>query len=202
MRMVSRRRTGSGAGYHTQTKGTRMVEPMRPDLAEAVQPLLSAAQQVKSCTSCTTHTQCQCSAYELVACHEQPIGQHLVRNAVWCCRGRPATIPTPQLSTYAGSTQITVTSCKRRPIWGAIAIGFARLAWCRTHMPPAAAFQAQSCGCQLRACIPCVCNNEHAACGLSNPHKPAGRGRFCARVASELHGRLIPVRDRCQRKTA
>ncbi len=94
--------------------------PMIPDLAEAVQPL-SAAQQVNSCTSCTTHT--QCSAYALVARHEEPIGQHLVRKAVWCCRGRPATNPTPQLSTYAGSTQITVTSCKRRPIWAIIAIG-------------------------------------------------------------------------------
>ena len=65
---------------HTQTKGTRMVEPMRPDLAEAMQ-LLSEAQQVNSCTSCTIHT--QCSAYALVARHEEPIGQHSVRKAVW-----------------------------------------------------------------------------------------------------------------------
>ena len=53
----------------------------------------------------------------------------------------------------------------------------ARLAWYRTHMPPAAAFQAQSSGFQPRACIPCVKHNEHAACGLSSPHKSAGRGR-------------------------
>ena len=90
----------------------------------------------------------------------------------------------------------------------------------RTDVPPAAAFQAQPSRCQLRACIPCVTHNEHAACGLTSPHKSAGRGRFCARVASELldarlpsecaraeryfgaHGRLIPVRDRCQRETA
>ena len=89
-------------------------------LAEAVQ-LLSEAQQVNSCTSCTIRT--QCSAYALVARHEEPIGQDLVRKAVWCCRGRPATNPDPQLSTYAGSTQITVTSCKRRPFWVLIAIG-------------------------------------------------------------------------------
>ena len=89
---------------------------------------------------------------------------------------QPRTRP-PQLSTYAGSTQITVTSCKRRPIWGVIAIGFARLAWYRTDVPPAAAFQAQSSGCQLRARIPSVKHNERAACGLSSPHKSACRGR-------------------------
>ena len=61
-----------------------------------------------------------------------------------------------------------IICCKRDRI--------ARLARYRTHMPPAAAFQAQSCGCQLRACIPCVNYNEHAACGLSSPHKSAGRG--------------------------
>ena len=53
----------------------------------------------------------------------------------------------------------------------------AHLARYRTHMPPAAAFQAQSSRCQLSACIPCVKHNEHAACGLSSPHKSAGRGR-------------------------
>jgi hypothetical protein len=53
----------------------------------------------------------------------------------------------------------------------------ARLAWYRTHMPPAAAFQAQSSGCQPRARIPCVKHNDHAACGLSSPLKSAGRGR-------------------------
>ena len=109
--------------------------------------------------------------------HEEPMGQQLVRKAVWCCRGRPATNPDPQLSTYAGGTQIIVTSCKRSPFWVLIAIGFARSRWYRTHMPPAAAFQAQPSRCQLRACIPCVKHNEHAACGLSSPHKPAGRGR-------------------------
>ena len=96
----------------------------------------------------------------------------------------------------------------------------ARLAWYLTHMPPAAAFQAQSSSRQLRACILCVKHNEHAACWLTSPQISAGRGRFCARVASELldarlpsecarverysgaHGRLTPVRDRCQRETA
>ena len=107
-------------GSHAN-EGDTYGQPMRPDLSEAVQPLLSAAQQINSCTSCTTHT--QCSAYALVARHEEPIGQHLVCKAVWCCRGRPATNPDPQLSTYAGSTQITVTSCKRRPFWVLIAIG-------------------------------------------------------------------------------
>ena len=85
-----------------------------------MQPL-SAAQQVNSGTSCTTRT--PCSAYASVARHEEPIGQHLVHKAVWCCRGRPATNPTPQLSTYAGGTQIIVTSCKRSPFWVLIAIG-------------------------------------------------------------------------------
>ena len=67
----------------------------------------------KSCTSCTTHAQCQCSAYALVAPHEQPIGQHLVRNAVWCCRGRPATNPNPSSAHTQGVTQSIVTSCKK-----------------------------------------------------------------------------------------
>ena len=44
-------------------------------------------------------------------------------------------------------------------------------------MPPAAAFQAQSSGFQLRACIPCVYHHELEACELSSPHKSAGRGR-------------------------
>ena len=110
--------------------------------------------------------------------------------------------------------------CPRRPFWAAVVVGIARSRWYRTDVPPAAAFQAQSSSRQLRACIPCVTHNEHAACGLTSPHKSAGRGRFCARVASELldarlpsecaraeryfgaHSRLIPVRDRCQRETA
>ena len=53
----------------------------------------------------------------------------------------------------------------------------ARLAWCRTHMPPPAAFQAQSSSCRLHICIPCVYHTELEACGLSSPHRSAGRGR-------------------------
>jgi len=70
--------------------------------------------------TCTAHT--PCSAFASVARNEEPIGQHLVRNTVWCCRGRPATNPTPQLSTYAGVTHSIVTSCKRSPFWVLIAI--------------------------------------------------------------------------------
>ena len=110
--------------------------------------------------------------------------------------------------------------CPRRPFWAAVVVGIARSRWYRTDVPPAAAFQAHASSCRLRACIPCVTHNEHAACGLSSPQISAGRGRFCARVASELldarlpsecaraeryfgaHGRLTPVRDRCQRETA
>ncbi len=66
---------------------------------------------------------------------------------------------------------------QEEPFLGSNRDRIARLAWYRIHMPPAAAFQAQSCGCQPRACIPCVKHNEHAACGLSTPHKSAGRGR-------------------------
>ena len=87
-------------------------------------------------------------------------------------------------------------------------------------MPPAAAFQAQSSGFQPRACIPCVKHNEHAACGLSSPHKSAGRGRSALESRVSVwtrgyrpnaqglmdifgaYGRLIPVRDRCQREAA
>ena len=63
------------------------------------------------------------------------------------------------------------------PFLGSNRDRIARLARYRTHMPPAAAFQAQSSRCRPRARIPCVKNNEHAACGLSIPHKSAGRGR-------------------------
>ena len=66
---------------------------------------------------------------------------------------------------------------QEEPFLGSNRDRIARLAWYRTYMPPAAAFQAQFCGFQLRACIPCVYHNEHAACGLSSPHKSAGRGR-------------------------
>ena len=125
--------------------------------------------------TCTAHT--PCSAFASVARNEEPMGQHLVRNAVWCCRGRPATTPTPQLSTYAEVTQSIVSSCKEKPFLGSNRDRIARLAWYRTHMPPAAAFQAQSSRCQLRACIPCVYHTEHAACGVSSPHISAGRGR-------------------------
>ena len=87
-------------------------------------------------------------------------------------------------------------------------------------MPPAAAFQEQSSRCQLRACIPFVKHNEHAACGLSSPHKSAGRGRSAlesrvsvwkrgyrrnGQVLMDVfctHGRLIPVRELCQREAA
>ena len=62
----------------------------------------------------------------------------------------------------------------------------ARLAWYRTHMPPAAAFQAQSSSRRLRACIPCVKHNEHAACGLRSLQISAGRGR------SALESRVSP----------
>ena len=110
--------------------------------------------------------------------------------------------------------------CPRRPFWAAVVVGIARSRWYRTDVPPAAAFQAHASSCRLRACIPRVKHNEHAACGLSSPQISAGRGRFCARVASELldarlpsecaraeryfgaHGRLTPVRDQCQRETA
>ena len=66
---------------------------------------------------------------------------------------------------------------QEEPFLGSNRDRIARLAWYRTHMPPAAAFQAQSSGFQPCACIPCVKHNEHAACGLSSPHKSAGRGR-------------------------
>ena len=87
-------------------------------------------------------------------------------------------------------------------------------------MPPAAAFQAQSSGFQPRACIPCVKHNEHAACGLSSPHKSAGRGRSAleSRVSVQTrgyrpkwasfdgcfcaHGRRIPLCELCQREAA
>jgi hypothetical protein len=110
---------------HPQTKGrTRMVEPMRPDPAEAVRPLLSAAQQIELCTMHSPHAMLSVRIGFATdsARHEEPLGKQLVRKAVWCCRGRPATIPDRQLSAYAGSTQIIVTSCKRRPFWAVIVI--------------------------------------------------------------------------------
>ena len=66
--------------------------------------------------------------------------------------------------------------CPRRPFWAAVVVGIARSRWYRTDVPPPAAFQEQSSSRQLRACIPCVKHNEHAACGLSSPNKSAGRG--------------------------
>ena len=79
---------------------------------------------------------------------------------------------------------------QEEPFLGSNRDRIARLAWYRTHMPPAAAFQAQPSRCQLRACIPCVTHNEHAACGLSSPHKSAGRGRSAleSRVGVQTRG--------------
>ena len=112
---------------------------------------------------------------------EEPIGQHFrqhfVRNPVWCCRSRPATNPTPPAQHIRMGHSEHRDELQEEPFLGSNRDRIARLAWYRTHMPPAAAFQAQSCGCQPRACIPCVKHNEHAACGLSSPHKSAGRGR-------------------------
>ena len=150
-------------------------EPIRPDLEEPGRPPLSAAQWIESCILCTTHR--PCSACASAARNEEPIGQHLVRNTVWCCRGRPATNPTPPAqhirrgySEHRDELQEDAfLNCNRDRIAG--------LAWYRTHMPPAAAFQAQCSRFQPRARIPCVNHNKHAACGLSSPHKSAGRGR-------------------------
>ena len=107
---------------HPQTKGTRMVEPMRPDPAEAVRPPLSGS-SVDRIKFNMHSPHAMLSVRIGVARHEEPIGQQLARKAVWCCRGRPATNPDPHLSTYAEGTQIIVTSCKRRPFWVLIAIG-------------------------------------------------------------------------------
>ena len=104
---------------HPKTKGH---EPMRPDPAEAVRPPLSGS-SVDRIMYNMHSSHAMLSVRIGVARHEEPIGQHLVRNAVWCCRGRPATNTTPQLSTYAGGTQSSVTSCKRSPFWVLIAIG-------------------------------------------------------------------------------
>ena len=79
---------------------------------------------------------------------------------------------------------------QEEPFLGSNRDRIARLAWYHTHMQQAAAFQAQSSGFQLRAGIPCVYHNEHAACGLSSPHKSAGRGRSAleSRVSVQLRG--------------
>ncbi len=102
---------------HPQTKGH---EPMRPDPAEAVRPPLSGS-PVDRIMFNMHSPHAMLSVRIGVARHEEPI--RLVRKAVWCCRGRPAMNPTPQLSTYAGVTHSIVTSCKRRPFWVLIAIG-------------------------------------------------------------------------------
>ena len=109
---------------HPETKGTCMVEPMRPGPAEAVRPLLSlSGSSVDRIMFNMRSPHAMLSVRIGVARHEEPIGQQLARKAVWCCRGRLATNPDPHLSTYAGGTQIIVTSCKRRPFWVLIAIG-------------------------------------------------------------------------------
>jgi len=79
---------------------------------------------------------------------------------------------------------------QEEPFLGSNRDRIARLAWYRTHMPPAAAFQAQCSRFQPRACIPCVNHNKHAACGLSSPHKSAGRGRsgLESRVSVQTRG--------------
>ena len=89
----------------------------------------------------------------------------------------PSSAHTQGVSTYAGGTQEHRAELQAEAILCCNRDRIARLAWYRTHMPPAVAFQAQSSGFQPRACIPCVNHNEHAACGLSSPHKSAGRGR-------------------------
>jgi hypothetical protein len=192
--MVSRRRTGSQFRIrvipmdHPQTKGH---EPMRPDPAEAVRPLLSAAQWMESCITCTTHT--PCSACASVARHEEPIGQHLVRNARCVVQQRsPSYEPdSPAQHIRRGNSEHR-DDLQVEHFLGSNRDRIARLAWYCAHMPPAAAFQAQSSRCQLRACIPCVLRNEHAACGLSSPHRSAGRGRSAleSRVRALLDVRL------------
>jgi hypothetical protein len=84
------------------------------------------------------------------------------------------------------------------PFWSVvIAIGsqyYELVAVYRTHVPPEAAFQAQSSFFQSSRAhafhMHSTTNMQRAACGLRSPHKWAGRGRselespvsFCARV--------------------
>ena len=63
---------------HPQTKGTRMVEPMRPDPAEALRPPLSGS-SVDRIMFNMRNPHAMLSVRIGVARHEEPIGQQLVR---------------------------------------------------------------------------------------------------------------------------
>ncbi len=171
-----------------------MVEPMRPDPAEAVQ--CSRFRQLSRSTQ-VHHAQ--------PTRHAQPTHRWLAMksqsDSTWYARlgarltGAPAVAATPQLSTFAGGYSEHRDELQAEAILGCNRDRIALLAWYCTHMPPAAAFQAQSSSCRLRACIPCVDHTENEACGLSSPHRSAGRGR------SALESR-VSVWTRVYRPTA
>ena len=117
----------------------------------------------------------------------------------------PATAAAPAASVAAMATagsHATVRlpappyRCPRRPFWAAVVVGIARSRWYRTHMPPAAAFQAQSSSRRLRTCIPHAHRNEHTACWLRSPHRSAGRGRSELESRVSPSGRAVTVRMR------
>ena len=82
-----------------------MVEPMRPDPAEAVQcSRFRQLSRLGKLVYIMHNPHVMLSVRIGVARHEEPIGQQLARKAVSCCRGRQGTNPIPQLSTFTGGT--------------------------------------------------------------------------------------------------